>query len=275
MRNYYKTLEIDKHATSDDIKKAYRRLALKYHPDKNPDDIDAESKFKEIAEAYDTLSDNIKRKKYDAIANHQDSFTIKFYDEDPMSYNSFSSSFDYAFGGGTNGKGKNTHTNITITLEEAYYGCERELTIGYNKTVKLTIKKGVISGTKLRLKGLGQRGFTDNLNGDLIVNVKILEHSSFFIDDKGLHVIVHIDAITAIVGGKSKITIFDKEITYTIPQGTPNGKTLRIKGKGFPVFEKETIFTDILINVFLELPDYLSDDDINLLKKIKNKKNDF
>jgi len=271
MKDYYKILEIDESSTSDDIKKAYRSLALKYHPDKNPNDKEAESKFKEIADAYDTLGNKTKKKKYDSLRNPRVYHNVNDMFNGFSQEANYASMFNQAYGRGNNGKGKNTYTDISITMEDAYHGCEREIVIGYNKNVKLTIKKGVRNGMKLRLKGLGQRGVTEELNGDLIVNIKIIDHSKFFIDNKGLHVIEHIDAITAMIGGKGKLTIFDKDITYTIPQGTQNGKILRIKGNGFPVYENSGNYSDILVNVFIQIPKNLSDEDIQLLKKIKNK----
>jgi len=270
MKDYYKILELDENASGDDIKKSYRKLALKFHPDKNPDDQEAEENFKEVAEAYEVLGNELNRRRYDSkrVINKGgwESSAFEFFHQ----YGNFSDAFNQQYGN-RNKKGKNVYTEVSISMADAYYGCEREIGLGYKRSIKITIKKGVKNGMKLRLKGLGQKGTSEDLNGDLIVTVKVLEHPTFFIDNKGLHVIEHIDAITAMIGGKGSLAIFDKEINYTIPSGTQNGKILRIKGKGFPVYENDELFSDILINVFIKIPENLNEECIELLKQIKEK----
>lgn len=278
MKDYYNILEINESASSDDIKKSYRKLALKYHPDKNPGDKKAEERFKEIAEAYDTLGDVSKRKRYDALRNPTHEWDVNSIFEQfggfTQGFNQdFASMFNRRYNNDSFTKGRSINHELSITLEDAYHGCEREITIGYNKTIKVTINKGVRSGQKLRLKGLGQRGANEDLNGDLILTIKILDHPEFFMDNKGLHVIENIDAITAMIGGKRSVKIFDKEITYTIPPITQNGKILRIKGKGFPVYGNDNSFSDVLINVFINIPEGLSEESLNLLKEIKETDN--
>jgi len=140
------------------------------------------------------------------------------------------------------------------------------------KTIKVDIPPGIRSGQKLRLKGLGQRGQTEDLNGDLIMTIEVINDSNFFVDNQGLHTIKNITLYDAILGGKESIDCFDKTITFTIPPGTINGKVLRVKGKGFPVYKQST-FSDLLISIIVDIPINLDEEDKKLIQKIKDKHN--
>jgi curved DNA-binding protein len=263
MRNPYEVLGIQKNSSDDDIKKAYRNLAMKWHPDKEGGN---EETFKEIAEAYETLSDRNKRRSYD----QQNSF--HFDDsifEDLIRGSGFNDMFNNRYGF-HNGKGSDVKANIMISLEEAYFGTTREIRIGL-KTVNVNIEAGIRNGMKLRLKGLGQRGQTEELNGDLILTVEVLEDPNFFIDNVGLHTIQKINAFDAILGLKNTIKVFNKNINYQIPESTQNGKTLRIKEKGFPIYNKPGEFTDLLITIVVEIPENLNDEIKNSLKILREK----
>ena len=141
------------------------------------------------------------------------------------------------------------------------------------KTIKVDIPAGIKSGQKLRLKGLGQRGQTEDLSGDLIMTIEVISDKNFFLDNQGLHTIKNISLFDSLLGGKDTIHCFNKNITFTIPKGTPNGKVLRIKGKGFPIYKQEGKFSDLLISIIVDIPQDLDDNDLYLIQQIKNKRN--
>ena len=171
-----------------------------------------------------------------------------------------------------NSKGRNTQGVLRITLSDAYYGTSRDVGIGM-KTIKVDIPPGIKTGQKLRLKGLGQRGQTEELNGDLIMTIEVVNDNDFFIDNQGLHTIQNISLYDAILGGKGILNCFNKTITFTIPPGTSNGKVLRVKGKGFPIYKQEGKFSDLLISIMVNIPTNLDLEDKAMIQKIKNKHN--
>jgi curved DNA-binding protein len=272
MKDPYQTLGVDKTAQADVIKKAYRNLAKEYHPDKSKGN---EEKFKEVADAYETLSDPNKKARYDQMQSNPfgSGFGAGFNDsmfEDLLKNQNFSGAFNQRYG--FNSKGRDTSGILRITLTEAYYGVSRDVNIGM-KTIKVDIPPGIKTGQKLRLKGLGQRGQTEKLSGDLIMTIDIANDNNFFIDNQGLHTIKNISLYDALLGGRGTLNCFDKTITFTIPAGTPNGKVLRVKGKGFPIYKQKNKFTDLLISVMIDIPTDLDDEDKKLIQKIKNKHN--
>jgi curved DNA-binding protein len=266
MKDPYNTLGLERSATDDEIKKAYRKLALEHHPDRTGGD---DTKFKEIAEAYDILSDPKKKSQLNSSFNFGgDHFDDQLF-QDFLKNHGFSDIFNTRYGWNSNGKGQDVKTSIQITLDEAYFGTKRELRIGL-KPVLVTIQPGITSGQRLRLKGLGQKGMTEELCGDLILTVNVLDHLDYMIDNRGLHKIHRVGVFDAMLGGKSFIEIFDKKINFTIPQGTQNGTVLRIQGKGFPIYNQLEKYGDLYVNVLVELPKDLSEDEIDLLKKVKD-----
>ena len=271
MKDPYKILGVDKSASDKEIKKAYRKLAKENHPDKVEGN---EDKFKEIADAYETLGNQQKKQAYDNRRTNPfgdfggGEFGSMF--EDLLRNQNFSGAFNQRYGYNT--KGRNTTGVLRITLADAYYGTSRDVGLGM-KTLKVDIPAGIKSGQKLRLKGLGQRGQTEDLNGDLIMTIEVINDNNFFLDNQGLHTIKNINLFDALLGGKDTIQCFDKNITFTIPKGTPNGKVLRIKGKGFPIYKQEGKFSDLLISIIVNIPSDLDDHDLYLIRPIKEKRN--
>jgi len=272
MKDPYKILGVEKTTTADDVKKAYRKLAKEYHPDTSSGN---EEKFKEIADAYETLSNPKKKAVYDQKQNNPfgggfgEGFSESMFD-DLLKNQNFSGAFNQRYGYNT--QGRNTQGVLQITLVDAYYGVSRDIGIGM-KTVKVNIPPGIRTGQKLKLKGLGQRGQTEELNGDLIMTIEVLNDNNFFIDNQGLHTINNISLYDAILGGKGTLSCFNKIITFTIPPGTANGKVLRVKSKGFPVYKQEGKFTDLLISIIVDVPTDLDLEDKAMIQKIKNKHN--
>lgn len=270
MADPYKILGVPKSSSSEEIKKAYRKLAKEYHPDKEGGN---EEKFKAAADAYDTLGNSEKRQAYDQRANNPfngGGFDESFFDEfirnggSPFQGGGFNSR-----GHGFNTRGTNIDAKVYIPLKDAYYGCLREIRLGA-KTINVNIKPGVKPGQRMRLKGLGQRGMTEAQNGDLILTVLIQDDPNFYLDKKGLHAIKHVNLYDALLGGKDKIEVFDKTITYTIPKCVRNGTMLRIQGKGFPSYNRPDIHGDFFINILVDLPKELSEEQEKLIQKMKD-----
>lgn len=270
MKDPYQVLGVDQNTSVDDIKKAYRKLAKAHHPDTTDGN---EEKFKEVADAYETLSSPKKKAQFDQMqsnpfgAGFGGEFSESMF-EDLLKNQNFSGAFNQRFG--YDSKGRNTNGILQITLVDAYYGTSRDVGLGM-KTIKVDIPPGIKNGQKLRLKGLGQRGQTEDLNGDLIMTIEVINDSNFFIDNQGLHTIKNISMYDAILGGKDSIDCFDKTITFSIPPGTANGKVLRVKGKGFPVYRQEGKFTDLLISIMVDIPTDLDHEDKMFIQKIKEK----
>ena len=271
MKDPYKSLGVNKNSTEGEIKKAYRKLAKEYHPDKSSGN---EERFKEIADAYETLSDPKKKSQYDyGSANPFNGGGMN----DAFFEDFIKNAGGRGFGGftgrsGFNTKGGNITTQLYVDLNDAYYGCVKEIRLGV-KTVNVDIKPGIKPGQRMRLKGLGQRGMTEDQNGDLILTILIKEDPNFYLDEKGLHTIKHVNLYDALLGGKGEVKLFDKTITYNIPKCVKNGTMLRIKGKGFPYYGNTNMHGDLLINILVDLPKELTESQEDLIRKMKDIEN--
>ena len=265
-KDYYKILGVEKSATKDEIKKAYRKLAMKYHPDRNPGNKAAEEKFKEITEAHEVLSDAEKRKKYDTLganwkqyqstgSGFEDFFTqfggghrrgggsFKFSGNMGDLFGNlsgFSDFFDSFFGGGGAGfrdfnkstmrdqKGQDFSAILYIPLEEAYNGTSKEILIN-NKKLRIKLEPGTRDETKLRLKSQGGDAIGRGVKGDLYLTIKIEKHPFYEIEGEDLYYDLDVDFYTAALGGKKRITLINnKTINLEIPEGTDSGKVFRV-----------------------------------------------
>ena len=300
-KDYYKELGVAKTATAAEIKKAYRTLANKYHPDKTKGDKAAEEKFKDINEANEVLSDPVKRKKYDqfgadwkhyeeagaqpggfdwskyAAGGGGQTYRTTMNESDFMSADeSAGDLFEMLFGqrsGQHRGrrsvvtKGEDLETETTLSLEEAYHGTMRLIHLN-DQTIKVTIKPGVADQQTLRIPGKGGRGSGGGPNGDLYLNVRIAPHPEFLRKGNDLHCSLPVELYTAVLGGKTRIKTLKGQVTVTILKGTPNGKELRLQGLGMPVYGKKNEFGNLLVKVDILLPEQLSEEEIELFRKL-------
>ena len=298
-RDYYIVLGITKSATADEIKKAYRKLAVKFHPDKNPGDKNAEDVFKEINEAYQVLSDPEKRKKYDTLGENwrhyeqqggqtkEDFDWSKYHNANTGNQQNYSSSnqqfegeqfsdfFESIFGKGFNSgksqtskpyKGSDYKADVEISLEEAFNGTARLMEVNGEK---LQMKfKGVKDGQTLRIKGKGGQGANNGERGDIYVTVHIPAHDYFIRKEDDLFCDIPVDLYTVMLGGKVIVRTMKGDIKIDIPKETENGKTLRLKGMGMPRFGKENEFGDLYAKVRIVLPKNLSQKEIELFQEL-------
>ena len=297
-RDYYKTLGIDKNATQEEIKKAYRKLAVKYHPDKNKGDQTAENKFKEVAEAYEVLKDPEKRKKYDTLGSNWNQYgnaqeggcfntgwngfggrrggaRVEFENiHDVFGGAGFSDFFQSFFGGGFEGarqqqgfKGQDYEANMTLSLEEAFTGTTRLIDRDGQK-LRIKIKPGVADGQTLRIKQKGGRGIRGGETGDLYVKIAVAKHPEFERQGNDLHKSLQVELYTAILGGKATINTLKGNMVINIPEGSENGKVLRLKGLGMPDYDHQNNFGDLYVKVDVQLPKQLSEEEKALFRKL-------
>ena len=301
-KDYYKILGVDKKASQDDIKKAFRKLAVKYHPDKNKDNRAAEEKFKLINEANEVLSDPEKRKKYDTLGEnwrqyeHAGSrpsggarsgngrsgpFTFEGDFSDIFGQgggSGFSDFFEQFFGGGAAGgerrsrtthfKGQDYQTEMEITLEEAYHGTHRLIQLEDEK-LRIATKPGVHDDQQLRIKGKGGKGSNES-HGDLYVRVSVAPHPRYSRKGDDLYATQTIDLFTAVLGGSAIVDTMSGQIKIKIDPGTQGGKTIRIRGKGMPVYGKVNQFGDLYVELQVHIPEQLTDKQRELFEQLKS-----
>lgn len=304
-RDYYKILGVEKSASADEIKKTFRKLAIKYHPDKNPNNKSAEEKFKEINEANEVLGDPEKRKKYDELGENWKQYQQQGGQEGNFDWSKwqnarggqqrgyasgeemfgnegdFSDFFANIFGGGgfqgragkpRSRKGQDMEAEIQISLEEAYHGTARQLQID-KETLQIKMKPGVSEGQVLRLKGKGGHGSAGGARGDIYMKVHIETHSHFVRKGDDLYHDIPVELYTAVLGGKTVIRTLKGTMKIDIPKGTENGKVFRLKGLGMPKFGKENQFGDLYAKANITIPKNLSEKELEFFKKLSEIKN--
>lgn len=294
MADYYKTLGVEKGATDDVIKKAYRKLALKFHPDRNKGDPKAEEKFKEISEAYAVLSDEGKKKQYDNFGDQK--FHQQYSQEDIFRGADFSSifrefnlgGFDLgsifggrggsagfeAFGGmGGRGagtaearrgamKGQDVEYPLTIGFEEAFRGSERQLSFrledGTSRSLKVKVPKGARDGAKLRIAGKGADSPYGGDAGDLYVVVSVAAHPRFTRTGDDVEAPLPLKLTDALLGATAEVETLDGVKKVKVPALMKPGKKIRLKGLGFPIARSETERGDFYVVVDYLLPETLT-----------------
>lgn len=310
-KDYYKVLGVEKSASQDEIKSAYRKLAKKYHPDKNAGDKQAEEKFKEINEANEVLSDPEKKARYDQISN---SYSIwqqaggspgAFRWEDLFGSNfggrtqrvevndlgdmfgemgGFSDFFRTFFAGGGSSRQSTGQRNyrqqypqqqppshyqqdLTISLYEAYHGAKRIIQIGDQK-IEVKIPAGAKTGTKVRVAGVGP-GDRQGVRGDLYLVIQVAHDHRFAREGDDLHTKVHVDFVTAVLGGETEVETMTGKVSLKIPAGTQPGQKMRLKNKGMPIIKNKEKFGDLIVTAQVDIPKKLSDQEKDLFNKLK------
>ena len=280
--DYYKILGVGKDASAEDIKKAYRKLARKYHPDLNPHDKDANKRFQEVNEANEVLSDPEKRKKYDQYGEnwqHAEEFAQAGnsgqqaggqQQENPFASGDFSDFFESMFGGAAFGgagrsssrgnsrfKGQDLHAELELGLMDAYVTHKQTITVN-GKNLRITIPAGIANGQVIKLKGQGMPGINGGPAGDLYITFGIANHPVFKRLDDDLYLNHEIDLYTAVLGGETMVETPDSKVKLRVNPGTQNGTKVRLKGKGFPVYKKEGEFGNLYVTYQVKLPTTLS-----------------
>lgn len=290
--DYYKILEVDKKATEAEIKKAYRKLARKYHPDLNPNNKEAEKKFKEINEANEVLSHAENRKKYDEYGeNWQHAEEFEKSKRQQQQYQTggqqggfggfggggdYSDFFESMFGGrasrggpgrSTPYKGQDFNAELHLDLKEVYTTHKRTLTIN-GKNIRLTIPAGVENGQIIKITGHGGEGAGGGPKGDLYITFSIENHTDFKRDKDNLYENVDLDLYTAILGGEITVNTFDGKVKLKVAPGTQNGTKVKLKDKGFPVYKKEGQFGDLYITYQIKIPQNLTEKEKELFTEL-------
>ena len=296
-RDYYEILGVGKNASDDEIKKAYRKLAVKYHPDKNPGDKEAEAKFKEINEAHDVLSDKQKRARYDqfghagvggASGNPFGGSAGNPFSGGAFNFNGQTFNFDFGgaggfddilgsiFGFGNAGarrarRGADYQANVTLTFEEAIFGCTKKITVN-SKDLKVKIPAGIDDGMSIRLRGKGgpaPEGGTEP--GDLYVRVKVKSHKH--LTREGVIILSEekISMVDAALGCEVEVETVDGPITMKVPAGTQSGTPFKLSGHGVP-FRSDGDRGPHIVTIIVETPKNLSKKQKELLEEFQSAK---
>ena len=277
--DYYEVLGLRKTATEEDIKKAYRKLARKLHPDINPNDKDANKKFQQINEANEVLSDPEKRKKYDTYGenwehgeeyakaretqNRSSGFQGSSF-ESGFDDSGFSDFFGSMFGASSGRKsstkfrGQDYNSDLQLTLSNAFTTHAQILTV-HNKNIRITIPAGVENGQTIKLKGYGGKGENGGPDGDLYIRFSIAGDPLYKRSGDDLYTNMSVDLYTAVLGGEQTIDTLHGKIKIAIKPGTQNGSKARVKGKGFPVYKKEGLFGDLYVTSQVQIPAQLTE----------------
>ena len=308
--DYYKVLGVDKTASQDDIKKAFRKLARKYHPDLNPNDPTAKEKFQAVNEANEVLSDPEKRKKYDEYGEHwqhADEFEAQkrarqaggfggfgggggfhtdgngtyWYSSDGQEFtgsnaDGFSDFFEQMFGhhaGHGSGRAGFRGQDYESELHLSLRDAaqtHKEVLNVNGKQVRITIPAGVANGQVIKLKGYGAQGANGGPAGDLYITFVIADAPVFKRLGNDLYVDVNIDLYTAILGGEQLVNTLDGQVKLKVKPGTQPGTKVRLKGQGFPVYKQDAVKGDLIVTYNVQLPVNLSEQQKEMFRKIKS-----
>ena len=306
--DYYKVLGVERNASQDDIKKAYRKMARKYHPDLNKDDPNAKDKFQEINEAYEVLSDPEKRKKYDEYGEHwkhadefkaereayqraqqsggQSAYWYSVNGDDFMggfgrgNASGFSDFFEQLFGhgasAGRSGRGYNMmsrggdiEAQMNLSLREAAVTHKQTFSVN-GENLRITIPAGIADGQMIKLKGHGEKGSNGAPDGDLYITFQIAPDPEFKREGDDLFTDVDIDLYTAVLGGSVNVKTINGMVKLKVNPGTQNDTKVRLRGKGFPVYKKEGTFGDLIVTYHVNIPTSLSEKQKELFTQLKN-----
>jgi curved DNA-binding protein len=279
--DYYNVLGIDKTATPGDIKKAYRKLARKYHPDLNPHDKNSNRNFQRINEANEVLSDPEKRRKYDQYGKdwqHAEQFEKEKQSQQQSSYSGgeryagmqnegdFSDFFESLFGGaqGT-GRSKNVKyrgedytAELQMDLIDAFKTHKQTLTVNAKK-IRINIPAGIENGQTIKIAGHGGKGANGGPDGDLYITFSIANHPGIKRSGNDLFTKVSLDLYTAVLGGDITVDTLNGKVKLKVKPETQNGTRIKLKGKGFPVYKSEGQFGDLYITYEVKIPTNLTE----------------
>ena len=288
--DYYRILGIDKTATSKDIKNAYRKLARKYHPDLNPNNMDAKKNFQLVNEANEVLSDPEKRKKYDEYGEnwqHADEFEKqKQYQQQASGSHGtrssgaqfggdFSDFFESMFGGAGGGgrgrqmkyRGEDYTSELRLELVDAYNTHKQTISVNGHQ-IRITVPAGIENGQTIKISGHGGPGVNGGPDGDLYITFSIANHSIFKRLGDNLYATVNLDLYTAVLGGEIILETLNGQVKIKVKPETQNGSKVKLKGKGFPVYKHEGQFGDLFITWSIQIPTNLTDRQKELFKKL-------
>jgi curved DNA-binding protein len=293
--DYYSILGVSKTASNEEIKKAYRKLAVKYHPDKNAGNKQAEEKFKQVSEAYEVLSDPEKRKKYDRFGENWNKVPegaehgqyhqygpsgggrTYHYEGDAGDYfengGDFSSIFEQFFNrpgqtgrsakGGS--RGRDVQAEIFISLEEAYHGEAKIIDLNGEK-IRIKLKPGTYEGLVIRLPGKAPS--PKGKAGDLYITIHIYQSPDYRVDGMNLRQQLRIDLFLAVLGGEKEVTTLAGKLKVKIPQGAQNGSVLKLKGKGMPTYDDPNKHGDLFLEIHVDIPEKLTEEQRELFRKL-------
>ena len=286
--DYYKILGISKNATEPEIKKAYRKLARKLHPDINPDDKEAHAKFQQLNEANEVLGNPEKRKKYDKYGKdwergeeydqyqRQNANSNRQQQSGGFGGGDFSDFFSSMFGGQSSGgnrsqpkyRGQDFNAQLQIDIKEAAKTHKKELTVN-GKNIRITIPAGIEDEQTIKINGYGGPGRNSGPNGDLLITFSIVNTTDFKRVGNDLYLSQDLNLYTAILGGEITITDFyEGKLKLKVATGTQNGTKVRLKGKGFPVYKKEDAFGDLYVTYDIKIPTHLSEKEKTLFEEL-------
>jgi curved DNA-binding protein len=316
-QDYYKTLGVDKKASKDEIKKSFRSLARKYHPDKNPGDADSEAKFKEISEAYEVLSDSNKRKKYDRLGSSFNSYQNQGGDGNDFDWSSWYSKgnaqgsrqkktvgdffteggnmsdffdrvFGSTYGAAHNQQSRRNQTNerrqtsqdlnenegindfeteVEVSLEQAFKGTKKRLKVN-GESIEVRVKPGIASDQQLKIVGKGKKGKIGIKRGDLILNVKIRKDENIERKGDDLYIKHDIELYSAILGASTRVESFAGRFDLNIAPGTQQGKIVKLKSHGMPIYGKPSTRGDLFVIFNIMMPGDLDEKEIDLFKEL-------
>jgi curved DNA-binding protein len=304
-KDYYKSLGVERTAGKEELKKQYRKLARQYHPDVNTTDKNAAAKFREITEAYEVLTDDEKRRKYDAFGSdweqHQasgqtDNFDwSKYASQQNRQQGASSRNWEDLFGGdsetsdffkilfgqefrgrGSAGfarKGQDLNAELAISLEDAYKGGPKILSVG-DKKIRLTLKPGIWDRQKIVIAGKGGPGVNGGENGDLYITFLIKPHPEYRLDGTDLFKDIPVSVYSAMLGAALEVRTISGKFELKIPPGTKNGTVFRLRGKGFPVYDKPGSQGNLFLRVVLQLPERLTSQEKKLWRELAALRNE-
>lgn len=295
-KNYYDILGVNESASEKEIKQAFRKLAKKYHPDANPDNPEAEAKFKEINEAYEVLSDKEKRAQYDRFGSAFPGAGFggnggQYYTNVDFGSESFSDVLENLFGGlggfgrtsgrsagwgstvreqpGRAAQGRDLEQPVTISLYEAYHGATRRVTKG-NRTINVNLPAGARTGTKVRVSGEGEPGVMGGPAGDLYLVIEVAPDPTFERDGDDLSTEIRVDMFSAMLGGEAEVPTMAGKVKLSIPPGTQSGRKFRLSGKGMPRLKQKGEFGNLYARVLVTVPEHLTDEQRQLVEQLRD-----